>query len=437
MTVLLAAVALLIGLGRRGVRRGGAALLLCVMLVAFGVMFGNSDWQDASRRLVLVLVGVGVPWLMGTAWRLRTEVRSHAAERVSEVRGRQRAARQQERDAERLALAESLHDDLGHALSLVALNLGRLELDAALAPSARQQIATARGQVSHAVARLGSSVASLRDGSPLGLLPREEVSDLLEHARHAGAEIVVKGAMPSIDQLARFDTPTLVRVLREALTNAVKHAPGSPVTIELRKRGDMLRLDVCNAIMDEADRTGNEYRSGGTGLAALRRHVRAIGGHLVSTDTADSFVVRADIPPRHRAVAGEEVNEVDEDHRDNEAEMVLAGGRRRGRVILACGALLVIAILAVAEVLQAVDVRRAVLPTADFAQIGVGDSRTEVEFLLPDHELSPQPSRAPGVDCHDYAVTVDPLDDASGDAYRICFDDNEVTVAKLIVGGEQ
>src|SRR5690625_6544633 len=67
----------------------------------------------------------GVPWLIGLAVR-QYIVLGRRADRERELRQVQRLAELKERaTADRLALAQSLHDDLGHSLSLVALNLGR------------------------------------------------------------------------------------------------------------------------------------------------------------------------------------------------------------------------------------------------------------------------------------------------------------------------
>jgi hypothetical protein len=82
------------------------------------------------------------------------------------------------------------------------------------------------------------------------------------------------------------------------------------------------------------------------------------------------------------------------------------------------------------------EARRALLPTANIAQIDVGDSREAVAHLLPDHELSPPPARGQGSDCHDYALTADLFDDASGDVFRLCFTGDVVTFAERVAPGD-
>src|SRR5699024_12197114 len=90
------------------------------------------------------------------------------ADRERELRQVQRLADLKERaTADRLALAQSLHDDLGHSLSLVALNLGRLEIDPALPQSARTSLLHARNDLTHAVARLEGSASDPASAAPV------------------------------------------------------------------------------------------------------------------------------------------------------------------------------------------------------------------------------------------------------------------------------
>src|SRR5699024_12421765 len=89
--------------------------------------------------------------------------------------------------------APSLHDHLGHAVSLAALNLGRLEIDPALPESARTSLLHARNVLAHAVERLGDSVSDLRSGAPVLPMGAASVDALLARARAAGARITVQG----------------------------------------------------------------------------------------------------------------------------------------------------------------------------------------------------------------------------------------------------
>src|SRR5699024_8618832 len=152
------------------------------------------------------------------------------ADRERELRQVQRLAELKERaTADRLALAQSLHDDLGHSLSLVALNLGRLEIDPALPESARTSLLHARNDLAHtgrvhAVECLVYFVSDRRSGAPVLTMGAASVDALLARARAAGARITVQG-LPEPRRLQDFGGEQVTRVLQEAITNASRHAP--------------------------------------------------------------------------------------------------------------------------------------------------------------------------------------------------------------------
>ncbi|WP_280357367.1 sensor histidine kinase [Nocardia otitidiscaviarum] len=301
MALLVAIVAFLVGFGPDGARRGAAAVVLFALLTVAGVVLGAVDWHAASAELPSALARTGVPWLVGLALRLRAEVHRQAAARVAQERRQRRARLRQERDAERIALAEALHDDLGHALSRVALTLGRLEVDRTLPAPALATVSSARRELSTAVERLGASVVSLRDGTVPGPPRRADLADLVAQACRAGVELTAE--LPPPARLARFDHVLLTRVLQEALTNATKHAPEQPVQVAVVERGDEVCLSVRNRVVD-----GRASASGsGTGLAALRGHVRAAGGQLDVHDDGAQFGVRVRLPARTGDSNGEPV----------------------------------------------------------------------------------------------------------------------------------
>ncbi|WP_328905622.1 hypothetical protein [Streptomyces sp. NBC_00234] len=68
---------------------------------------------------------------------------------------------------------------------------------------------------------------------------------------------------------------------------------------------------------------------------------------------------------------------------------------------------------------------RSVLDPRDYARLRVGQDRSEVERVLPDHRTTPPPAATEpegrGMTCEYYAMTADRFDDRSGDAYRLCF----------------
>ncbi|MCS5478062.1 hypothetical protein NYP18_00140 [Corynebacterium sp. YIM 101645] len=411
LPLLIMALALLVGLSAQAVR--GIGLSLVVGLVGIGglLLLGArpfDGWYLLVRELGFLIVWAGFPWLLGFAWQLRGKVRHQAAEAARQRRREQVENLRRERDAERIALAETLHDDLGHALSLVALNLGRLELDQSLSAETKASVGAARAQLGDAVLRLGDSVARLRSGAAPGTPRDPSLSEVLDGARTAGVELDVH-TLPQPGALVPLEA---VRVVREAFTNAAKHAPGQPVTVFVRADEGGTTVDISNPL---PTRAAPAAQGSGTGLAALAQRLQETGGHLEINDTGQRFSLTARVPAHPDAV----VDSCDPptDHQ------ILASGRRRGRMIITAAVLAVLMALGLVETLLIQETTRAHLPAEDFAAISVGDTEEATRELLPDRELRP----TPGEGCHDYAVTPNTFDDASGDVYRVCFADGLVT----------
>lgn len=111
------------------------------------------------------------------------------------------------------------------------------------------------------------------------------VAEPVERARAAGMTVHVEwlAALPEIvDQAFR-------RVVREALTNAARHAPGAPVTITLAVRDRTALLSVSNP----AD---GAHEPGGSGLVGLRERLRLLGGRLDTTCGDGRFDLTAEVP---------------------------------------------------------------------------------------------------------------------------------------------
>ena len=83
------------------------------------------------------------------------------------------------------------------------------------------------------------------------------------------------------------------RIVQECLTNARRHAPGQPVTVELQGRpGRELVIRVENPVVAAAAAGSGS----GHGLDGLAERARLVGGHLTVDSTADRHVVEARLP---------------------------------------------------------------------------------------------------------------------------------------------
>lgn len=338
-------VALVVGSGAGGVWRGaltlGAMAVVQVTAVVVAVSGGPDPFPLAE--LPFALVRAGGPWLVAVAWTQQAQIRRSA--RLTAVQHEQQrlAAAERRRQAGRMALAEGLHDDLGHALSLVALNLGALEVRRDLDPDVVAQVRTAREQVGTAVERLGASVASLRAGTdhrgPVTGSATVTVDALLEDARRAGMTVALDGSALTEGVGGVFAG----RVLQEALTNAAKHAPGQPVRVTGRLEGDDLLLTISTPSAGRDGRPSTPRP--GTGLLALAREAVRRGGAVSWDDGADEFVLQARVP-RADAAATPVVLPA-EDGLTPVFDLASAAHRRGTIVLVSAAAVIVLALAAV------------------------------------------------------------------------------------------
>lgn len=501
----LAAVAAPLGLSGRGARLGVLAMALAAGAGATAVLVGWADLRDALVTAARGVVTGVLPWTVAMAWQARRSAEADAAVMLVREQDARRLRAETDLARQRLHLAEGLHDDLGHALSLVALNLGRLELELerglgdgtgraagatpgreterdpeaerrrAAANSARASVGLARRQVSDAVARLGASVQTLRTGLPDDVPATTvgvDLDALVRDARRAGADVELSGS-PAPGRLVPFG-PAVARVVQEGLTNALKHAPGQPVRIRLeagddehgtedRHGGESRSEDAAPLVVTvrnplsaapaapAASAASAADSTSGTGIRALAEHVRAAGGSVEAGPESGEYVLRAElrpvagprspavrVPPARPGDLETPGRPADPTPRGAQAVTVeLARARRRGGALLVAAVLVpTAALVAVAAAIQLADhvtARNALLDPAAFARIAEGDPRSAVEPVLPEATLQPPPGADPS--CDHYAVTADPLADASGDAYRICWSGDHVSSADLVTGG--
>jgi two-component system sensor histidine kinase DesK len=194
-----------------------------------------------------------------------------------------RAADELATTRERLRLAEDLHDILGHALEVVSLK-------------------------SELAARLDDPVKSKSEMVEVQRLARNALRDVraLAHGnRPTDLAIELAGARKLLDsagigcrveadpaKLTAAERELFGRVLREAVTNALRHADPRECAVSLTVHSEKVELTVVN------DGTAPlRHEDEGSGLASLARRVTAAGGEFTARGIEPaSFEVIASLP---------------------------------------------------------------------------------------------------------------------------------------------
>ncbi|MEM6793568.1 MAG: sensor histidine kinase [Acidobacteriota bacterium] len=205
--------------------------------------------------------------------------------------------------AERERIARDLHDLLGHTLTLITI---KAELARRLAERgdsrAADEIADVEEISRDALAQVREAVEGFRDIGLAGELARS--SRAIEAA---GLELETAGFGEGGDlALDPRSEATLALVLREAVTNVVRHARASRCSIRLRvERSAKSEPAVCLEIADDGRGADAPSPGGaGHGLEGMRHRLESLGGRLeiaASGGAGPGFTLRALLPLQARS----------------------------------------------------------------------------------------------------------------------------------------
>lgn len=265
----------------------GRAWVLWVLLLV--PMLWAVAWQEPYLGLTsawlypAILFGIAamlVPTLLAEVRRSHLVARRQAyADEMRQVAYR-----------ERLRIAQDLHDVVGHSLSTISLQAGvALHLLDENPAQARTSLEAIRASAKDSLTDVRRTLGILRDpdeAAPLSPGPGlDRIDDLVAPLLASGATITVhrSGALAAtvpwpVQQVA-------YRIVQEGLTNAVRHAPGTPVDVRLSTVGDQLVVEVRNG-----GPAPTRPLVEGNGLRGMRERVASLGGTLTIDDTGPGGV---------------------------------------------------------------------------------------------------------------------------------------------------
>lgn len=178
--------------------------------------------------------------------------------------------------AERLRIAQDLHDGLAQDLAFIAAHSERLAhefgADHPLAIAAQRALDASRGHiVDLSASKASSTEAALREVAA-------------EFGSRFGVAVTVSvdpGAGASRMEPSERERHELVRIAREAIANAVRHGGARNVTVRLGSRRDNLLLRISD---DGCGFGGANRGTAGTGLGmrTMRARAKSVGGRLVT-----------------------------------------------------------------------------------------------------------------------------------------------------------
>jgi len=272
-----------------------AAAMAGVWIYA-GVVSDNSSMASVVGQAVV---------FPAVLWRFGVTARS-AAELARRLRAEQAERARRDVAEERGRIARELHDVVAHHMSVISVQAGLagfvFDSDR---DTARAALSTISGTSAEALDELRRMLRVLRssdeDGVPATPMPGlARLGDMVERVRSSGVRVDLRTA-GTARPLAPGVELCAYRVVQEALTNVLKHAPGAGASVELRYEPRQLEVTVTNdgqGVIPDKVRPGS-----GQGLMGMRERAKLYGGRVdIGPQSDGGFAVRLILPTSTQAV---------------------------------------------------------------------------------------------------------------------------------------
>jgi signal transduction histidine kinase len=283
---------------------------LCVYAVAIRC----KTWVVATAGVVTMLGGLlvnrptalgavlvaAVPISAGIIVRSRRAARVQLQVQVRRYEGERALLEERQR------IARELHDVVAHHMSVIAIQAEAAPYKTADPPSELvESFAEIRSSALSGLSELRRVLGVLRSDKP-EIAPQpglDDLASLLESARNGGV-IVASSITGTPRPLADGLNLSAYRIVQEALSNAMRHAPGSSVQVNLYYGAAALVIEVRNdgcpaeALMTQGRREGHgPGDGGGHGIIGMQERAAMLGGHLQAGPTGNGeFLVTAAFP---------------------------------------------------------------------------------------------------------------------------------------------
>jgi signal transduction histidine kinase len=271
-------------------RRAAFAAVGTMTLIAARV------WDPSAGVITAAVLRTAAGPLLALYYRAREEALRALRDRAERAEREQYLLAEQARSEERARLAGEMHDVVTHRVSLMVLQAGALGITAT-DEATRQAAEDLRAAGVQALDELRDLVGILRTEPEDDQAPSiSGLAELVAESTAVGtpAELVQEGdpalASPVVAR-------TAYRIVREALTNVRKHAPGAQVDVRVSYDESRVRLTVRNTAVAVPQANGLAATGSGLGLASLRQRIELMHGTLHASGTPDGgFCVEATMP---------------------------------------------------------------------------------------------------------------------------------------------
>lgn len=281
------------------------ALVLTLLTGGLNVLLGLRRHTEDHLAYHTAVLNTGAVWfviavVVGAALRGRRVARTRLVEQ-EELTAEERARRTLLEERNRIA--RELHDVVAHHMSVISIQ-------AQVAPhlvenpseELKENLAGIRHNAVEALAELRRVLGVLRsedalaDGARHAPQPTlDRLDELVASVRGTGIEVLIevtgeRRPLPPGVELSAF------RIVQEALSNVMRHAPGAGARVELgyQRRGLTVRI-----INTPPDRPAPPSPGAGHGLLGMRERAAMLGGELTTGPRPDGGYEVTAVLPAH------------------------------------------------------------------------------------------------------------------------------------------
>lgn len=211
--------------------------------------------------------------------------------------------------AERNRIAQELHDVVAHSMSVISVQATTAKYRLPeVGDAAEREFESIAASSRQALTEMRSLLALLRSGSEdheTQLAPQPTIADvpaLIASTRQSGASVSLlmarngeahdgeRSTLPASTGL------TVYRIVQEALSNAVRHSPGSNIDVRVLETDMEVTVEVLNGAPDTSKPLPSAPGAG-LGLAGVRERASALGGSVeAGAHETGGFFLRATLP---------------------------------------------------------------------------------------------------------------------------------------------
>jgi signal transduction histidine kinase len=250
---------------------------------------------DLSLSEVLYVATLaGTPFVFGRVARSMQERNGLLKERAELLAAQQESTRREAVALERARLARELHDVIAHSITSMTVQAAAAEdLRETNPPAALAAIRAIQATGRDALAETGALldvVSTNGEDAYVAGIARTDLDGIVQRfvADGLDVDLVVAG---DVSALPRLIETSCLRIVRELLTNALRHAPDRRVRLAIEVDDGSVEITTQNRAA-----LGGAVTSGQRGLIGIRERAAAHGGAMDSGQRGDRFEVRVRLP---------------------------------------------------------------------------------------------------------------------------------------------